>query len=388
MKRIFLFIGLLFFSSTTFAIDLTHYHRRFELQINQAGERVIVDKTILENISLEAYIKNLADYLMEAQLNRPYDLPACKGVEYERPDPNAYRNFERAFEWLKKTNIGKLLTDEKFIKFLKDLQLLADQYTKDPDYVVMANLDNPTFFYSKQFGKFLQKQIRSLIKSQLELAPYAKVITYISDDYIRLILAKKNYHQNILRFYLEASTANELGLTELEINRALSSIEDSRLSFGFSGIRDSRKIKKDFDGYGFKRWEKSEKDAEKRWTKHEKLFDSRLDRLTSTFSLVSYSESPIIINNGNKKDRGNDRPSYTYDKECPKFVYTMRKNYELIRVVLGMSPVPYSSRLFSLFKSRYQPQAMSEAALVGYFESTGRAEEAAIIQKQSINPLL
>ncbi len=368
--------------------DLTHFNERFEVRTNEANERIIVSKTILDKVSIETYVRNLASFLMEAELSAPFALPTCQGVAYEKPDPKAMESFERAFDWLKKTNVGKLLTEEKFLKFLNELSKLSDEYTKDPDYVIMANLDNPTYFYKKQFGKFLSGQLKKLIKNQLELASYVKILTFIADDYTRHILNKKTYHQNMLAFYLESVPAEQLGLTELDKNRALSSIADSRLSFGIKGMSESRKIKKDFDSYGYKKWEKSSMDAEKRWNKHANLFDSRLEKQTSGFSLVSHGQSPIVVNTGVKKDKSNDRPSYVFDKECPEFVYDMRKNYEFIRIALGMSPIPYSSRLFTIFKSRYQSQAMSEGSYSAYLEAIGQAEVKEFILKQSMNPLL
>lgn len=390
MQKIFILIVLMLLPKITLAtdFDLTQFHERFEIKTNEANEKIIVSKTLLDKVSIETYVRNLASFLMEAEMSAPFALPTCQGVAYEKPDPKAMESFEKAFDWLKKTNVGKLLTEEKFLKFLGELAKLSDEYTKDPDYIIMANLDNPTYFYKKQFGKFLGNQLKKLIKNQLELASYVKLITFVADDYTRHVLNKKTYHQNILAFYLESVPSDQLGLTEQEKNRALSSIADSRLSFGFSGMSKSKKIKNNFDSYGYDLWAKSSVDAEKRWNKHQGLFDSRLEKQTSVFSVVSHGQSPIVVNLGVKKDKSSDKPSYVYDKECPDFVYEMRKNYEFIRIALGMSPIPYSSRLFTVFKSKYQPQAMSEGSYAGYLEATGDAETKAVIQKQSMNPLL
>lgn len=387
MSQLLLLITISFLSLTTFAADTTSFHKRFEIQTNQNGEKIIVDKSLLENVSMENYIRNLASYLMVTDSTMG-QIPTCKGAEYEKPDPKTMESFAKAFEWLKKMNVGKLLTEEKFLKFLNELGNLADQHTRDPDYVIMANLDNPTYFYKQEFGKFLGRQLKKLIKNQLELASYTKIITFIADDYIQHIVNKKTYHQNMLSYYLEVVPAEELGFTELEKNRARASIADSRLSFGFKGFSESKKIKRNFNRYGADQWEKYDKNSENRWEKHAEKFDARIEKIDSFFSIASYKNSPITINLSVKKDRTDDKPSFAYDDECPNFLYEVRKNYELIRVALGMSPVPYSGKLFTLFKSKYQPQAMSEGLYSAYLESTQQEEKNSNVQKQSMNPLL
>lgn len=388
MKFLLFILLISVIPNISLAQNLGPYQNRFEIQVNEDGERLIVDKTILENVSIETYIKNLAKYLKPDDLNMAFNIPSCKGVSYEKPDLKLMKNFEKAFDWMKQSNLGQLLEDEKFLQFLKEVEKLGKAFTDDPSYAVMANLDNPTYFYKQQFMKYVQKQIKKLVKSQIELAPYLKVISYIADDYTNMIALKKTYHQNILAYYLETAIPEDLNLSESDRARALSSIAESRLSFGFSGQYKSSKIKKNFETYGLDLLKKVDNDGEKRWNKFSTLFDLRLYKLTASFSEVSFEGNPIYINVSVKKDKLINEPSFVFDNECPDFVYQIRKNYEFIRVALGMSPIPYSSKLFTLIKAKYQPQALNEGAFVGFLESTNQDTQKKNILKQSMNPLL
>lgn len=390
MKYILLLVVVLILPRISLAqnYDLSHFKDRFEIKLNEKGEKIIVDKTLLQDLSIGTYIKNLATYFTAEDADQSEEVPNCKGYEYEKPNPELMKSFEKAFEWMKKTNLGTLLVDEKFLKFIDAVEAESNKFTKDPQFVVVANLDNSSYFFDEAFMKFLKEKIGDLAESYFETTIFLKVVTYIGDDYSDFIANKKLYHQNILSYYLETIPAEELGLTEVEKNKALSSIVDSRLSFGFGGYWEHRKVKKDFEGYGYSKLLASDKSAEKRWEQYSKEFDGRLNKINHNFSEVSFGESPIVINLGDKKERFDKHPSLTFDSQCPDFLYTSRRRFELVKVALGVSPIPYSSKLFYLVKSKYQSQALSEGFYYGYLESTNQTAKKEYILKQSMNPLL
>src|SRR4051812_42472324 len=119
MKFFILSLALCFLPKLSFAdvYDLSHYKNRFEIQMNTEKEKIIIDKSILENLSIEVYIKNLATYLAVSDTDFENETFACKGFEYEKPDLELSKSYAKALEWMKKTDIGKLLVDEKFLKF-------------------------------------------------------------------------------------------------------------------------------------------------------------------------------------------------------------------------------------------------------------------------------
>lgn len=390
MKHLLLFIAICSIPKISFAshYDLSHFQNRFEIKVNEANEKIIVDKTLINDLSIQTYIKNLAPYLTADNSEVVDVVPTCKGYEYEKPDPELMKSFAKAFEWMKKSNLGAMLVEPKFLEFISKVELETKKFTNDPQFVVVANLDNSSYFYKKAFLKYLNKQLNNLVKSYFNSTIYLKPVTYIASDYANFIVHKKLYHQNILSYYLETMNPADLGLTELERNRALSSIIDSKLSFGFGGYWESKKIKNNFDGHGLKRLEEADKDAEKRWSKHEKIFDSRAFKVNSAFSEVNFSGEQIAVNLADKKAKTDDKPSLAYDDKCPEFQYESRKRFEFTRVALGMSPIPYSSQLFSVVKSKYQPQAMSEGMYYGYLEATNQFLKKEAVLKQSMNPLL
>lgn len=390
MKYMLLIAVCFIFSKSVFAqdYDLSHFKERFEIKMNEEGEKVIVDKTLLQDISMDVYIKNLSTYFSATEADETEAIPDCKGYDYEKPNPQLMKSFQKTFDWMKKTNLSQLLTNEKFLKFVNDIELESDKYTKDPQFVVVANLDNPTYFYKKAFIKFLKDKLVDLAKGYFNSTIFLKPVTFIGDDYSSYIARKKLYHQNILAYYLETVPAEELGLTEVEAHKALSSIIDSRLSFGLGGWWESRKVKNDFEGYGYSQLQENDKDAEKRWTKYSKEFDSRVEKISHNFSVASYSESPLVINLGNKKEKFDDHPSLAFDDQCPDFLYKNRRRFELIRVAIGMAPIPYSGKLFTLVKSKYESQALNEAYYYAYLESTNQSDKKEYILKQSMNPLL
>ena len=64
MKYFLLLIALSFTSKISFAqADLSHFKNRFEIKINQDNEKIIVDKSLVKDLSMDNYIKNLATYL-------------------------------------------------------------------------------------------------------------------------------------------------------------------------------------------------------------------------------------------------------------------------------------------------------------------------------------
>lgn len=389
MKYILLLTVLFIFPKISLAqnYDLSHFKDRFEIKLNEKGEKVIIDKTLLEDLSINTYIKNFATYLTAQDADVPKEIPSCKGYEYEKPNPELLKSFDKAFEWMRKTNLGKLLVDENFLKFISDVGLEVNKYTSDPQFVVAANLDNSSYFYDTAFIKFLKDRLGDIAEAYFSSTIFLKVVLYIGDDYSSFIANKKAYHQNILSYYLETIPPEELGLTETEKNKALSSIIDSNLSFG-GGYWEHRKVKKDFEGYGYKKLLSLDKKSEKRLKKYAEEFDERLNKINHNFSEVSYKGSPLVIDLGTKKERFDDHPSLTFDSVCPEFLYNSRRRFELVRVALGVSPVPYSSALFYLVKSKYQSQSLSEGFYYGYLEATNQTDKKEYILKQSMNPLL
>lgn len=389
MKSLLVLV-IMSFSISSFAgnFDLSRFKERFEITKNEKGEKVIVDKSLLNDLGMDIYIKNLATYLTASDADVVEEIPNCKGFEFEKPDPKLMKDFKKAFDWMKKTNLGALLTDPKFLKFVMEVETETSKVINDPQFIVAANLENPTYFYKTAFSKFLSQKLIGLARSYFGASALLKPVTYIGDDYANFLISKKMYHQSILSYYLENMNPGELGLTETEKRRALSSIIDSKLSFGFGGGSESNKIKKNFDEYGYKKLMETDQKAEKLWSKNSELFDERIYKINSYFSEVVYQGELLIINLGDKKAKNQDLPSLAYDEKCSDFLYQHRRRYELIRVALGMSPIPYSSGLFATVKSKYQPQALSEGMFYGYLEATNQDWMMPAVLKQSMNPLL
>lgn len=389
MFRITLF-SMLFFGAAANATDLAHFHARFQVTTNAQGHKVIIDRSLNQDSGLVKYVQNLATFLKPSRSEFDVIFPEdmCKGIQYEKPNEDIGNMVETAIGWMQKTQIGNVLTDPKFIAFLQKVNSEGNQFVKDPDYQVMANLDSPKYFYKKAAPKFFLKKLKGLAEEYFTSGnPYLKVVTFVVNDYTNWVGRSKAYHQNYLRFYLETQKAEDLGLTESERLRALSSIEDSELSFGIKGIIASNKIEKDFEGYGAAKLADIDKEGEKRWSKYDKHFEERISKLSSHHSLVNFEGSPIYVNVVTKKSILDKKLSFAFDAECPLFQYQNRRRYELARVALSIFPIPYSDKLSKLFRTKYETQSVEEGFLYAHLESENDTNKSYIL-KQSVNPLL
>lgn len=389
-RMTFLATLLLGISTAASAADLSHFHARFQITTNAQGDKIIVDRTLNQDSGLVRYVKNLATYLKpsQAEFTGVFANAQCKGIQYENPNEDIGNMVDTAIEWMQKTQIGNVLTDPKFLEMLQKINNEGNQFVKDPDYQVMANLNNPTYFYKKAAPKFFLKKLKGLAENYFTSGnPYLKVVTFVINDYAMWVGRSKVYHQNYLRYYLETQKAEDLGLTESERLKALSSIEDSKLAFNFKGLFASGKIVKDFEGYGAEKLAEADAEGEKRLEKSDKLFEGRLDKISAYYSLVSFQGSPLFLNLPTRKSLLNKQPSFAFDDECPDFQYQNRRRYELARVALSIFPIPYADKVSKLFRTKYESQSLDEGMLYAAFESENDANKSYIL-KQSVNPLL
>lgn len=428
--------------SSANAKNLDYFKDRFKIVTNDDGEKVIIDSKIKENLDIENYIKNLGNYFgLKKAERRAYLSYQCAAREYDKPKKEE-KLFDLPFTIAQRSDIIKRLTQFSTSDRAKSIRDEVQKRLIDNEYPVLVNLNNPKYFAKYRLKDALIKKLLDEVISLLDIGTAVRVFKLVRDSYYNHIYNKKKFSQHMLFYYLTQHSAEDLGLTESQKNRALSSFYESQLYSANVSLKDlikrsakinAKKLKKeikqgqvdkenlidsiseeiadDFENYGRLEFQRVLGNIGRRngWLRDNTDLNPGNRILLPFAARVSYNSGEFIIDTlkpkyylrTNVKEADNQSvlvektmPSVVYDADCPTYNYEARRAKRSAQVALRLNPIPlrdkwakYVNKIW--YKNlNYDSNVDSEAIIYARMVDHGKMEIAETILRQSMNPLL
>ncbi len=396
MRRISLssLILTLFLSFNVFA-GTQNFEKRFEL-VRKDGRLVkIIDQGLKTNFKIAPYIKFIKEQLIQEQellaskANYDADIEALLLDGSNEKSSDSAESVAFVIDSMKalgQMDIDKIFANPGFAEVISKFEskLGAAMDSLDPN--VLAALDNPRYFYKRNATYQIVKWGLNFAKKRLSSIPVLNTASFVLVQVEKMIREKRLYHQNILLHYFETYSSQELGLTNIEIDHAYSSIYESRIPW--FAIWESNQAVNNWDKFGVNKFFQSFRMATNRFRSHRSLYSSVGDRLNYGFQEVEYKESNVIINLFDKEGMFANRPAVSFFYNGPKKVLRKRVVLQLAQLGLSFLSLPEFIKNFteSYMKSHYETQQITEGALFGHFEALEDHEMLKKLQSQYINP--
>ncbi len=386
IKSIF-FVSLFTFFNAH-ADTLSDFQSRFEVTHNSNNETVINDKKLLEGVSIQNFVVYLSD-LFQTKTVPQFNTEKCAAANYDQQNAELFKMAQQTVGVIAKFNFGQIINSPEFANFLNKFDAEFNKFIAQESIISIANLDNSTYFYKANTTGYIIGKLKDLIMNTLGMPGGAKLALFFGDYYEGYVLQKRAYDQNILLSYLIKYSADTLGLTQQQHDQALSSIFESRIKAGnvFSAKKESKLAQGNWLGYGKTKVVELQADAQKRWDKNKKLFDSEIRRIDPVFSIAQFKGAPIYINLSQKTGTFTARPPVAFDEQCPDYSYLKRYSYNLVRLGMDVLGVPFSGPIDKLFFEQYKNEIPTEGLLFGVSEME-KSNIGQFLVDQTLNPFI
>jgi len=421
--RVFVFIFLSSWLNSVFSQTnpvKDGFSKRFVIDRNEQGEVVAVrSKQIITKFSLIPFLKLLFEHIAqipqshkdfqsgEYQKQVEETIGLLQSVSEKSPftennqDPDEPTQEERiaklkdSFDYLPKVDfrplVDQLNQDPDLKEFEKKLpDLLA---TLRPD--VLARPNDTKFFFNKALIERLVGFILTQAANRLPSVPYLGLLQGLLEDVQNILTEQRTYQQNILIAYLINFKSQDLGMTDLEVNKILSSIYVSHL--GVQAFNQLRNIEARWMGYGWNEYYTVARNTDNRLSTSIRAgeIDTTSQRIDMSFAAVTSEggKNKRILNMTNNMHMFSRRPTLAYDYEKPNRVKMFRLYLRLGQIGLDFLNIPAFIKNFvnQFADSFYRPQRLTEGSMIGYLEIFPNAANDSLKQNiltQSLHPYL
>jgi hypothetical protein len=397
MAKIMVSIIGLIFSAQAWAtnLDPAPFFKRFEQMKDAKGNvSMIVLRRGEVQFSVSAIVEEIRKDLEFAQRNQLAAYPQFESVaremtaggDFSDMTPEQKELAQRSYDQLMKLNIPATFDNPKFKDVMKRFENKVKQQLIG--HRVMANLQDPKYFYTRAVTYKLASFGFDLVRKYLDNVPVINIATMVIDRAVASIQERRLFHQNMLLFYLERFPANQLQMSAEEVDFVKSSIYESRIPWFL--YPESQKARQTWrwygsDYFGYYR-QQSDITLEKNLTRYESIGE----RICFSFQIVTEKGQMKVINLVDSKFIMSPLPADSYFFNDPKKVERQRRLLRLAQLGLQFVPVPsFVKNVFNTFlNSMYVNQEKTEGALFGYFESAGQTVQAATVVRQTLNPFL
>ena len=380
------------------------FFKRFQVLRTPEGKLIgIRDRTLSVKFSVAPYVKLIRSQLIKEQaLMSPTRLASgqydseIKGAIEEGLDQDFSGNQDQIDENVKMVvdslkqlavlNVEAVFTNDVFKDVVEQFQGKMTDAILLLDPTMVANVNDPTFFYKKNVTYKVVDWALDFARKRLSNIPMLNTASYVVVQVEKLITERRQFHQNMLLHYLENFKEDELGLTHDEVNLIWSSIYESRIQW--YAFWESNNAKNSWDRYGINHFYANYRSASATLLNAQSIYSEVSERSNFSFQKVTYKNEKVIVNLFDKESMFQNRPALAYNYDRPTQV--ARKRVILTLAQLGLSFIPMSAiikdNLGSFMKSFYQQQKITEGALYGYFESNGDTNGQNQIHAQYLNP--
>jgi hypothetical protein len=397
MFRFSLISIALTFCLTSFASEAPNaFSKRFSVVKKEGKSTLIRDRSLSFRFSIAPYVK-----MIKEQLKNEQALMAAKGGDYEADivdmleqadlEKNAQNGENIAYvveslRALESVDIDAVFSDPAFNKVVTGFESKISEALLTLDPTVVANLDNPTFFYNQRVTYQALTWGLGLAKKLLSSVPLLNTASYVLVQVEKLVREQRLYHQFMLLHYLENYDAEALGLTHDEANRAFSSVMESKIPW--FAFWESQAARADWQKYGTSRFFQNTRTANNRFRSYRTEYSTIGKRLNFAFVEVEKEGERQILNLFDSQNMFSSRPSIAFYPDAPMKIVRNRVVLQLAELGLSFISLPswLKDGVEGYLKSHYDAHRFTEGALYAYLENAGDGSRLNQIHTQFLNP--
>jgi len=401
--KIILLMMAVVFTQIQFAqsADIELFAKRFSLERNTQGTLVaVLDRSLrgmTQNLKSRDFIQgSLAELIELSQELRARghagNLSAViqdflnKDVTQLTPEANQ-KTALALLASLDPEKLRELMNHPEWEKVYAALDLEVNRL--GDDYATLARPESRLYYYKRNLFSGIATGITSLIKSLLPFGAWLDLVNYLSKKFIDSIHENQTFHKNILLHYVRTFTPEELGLSELEVKKILSSLFDDEMPL--YAVWDLWDAIRDWPTYGETRHWKAMKKVEKGIRKYRGKFRSLDERWGDYYYLATNKSGHRLVLNFMD-------PVYYFTRFPSVGMYVdkrwanvlERSIYEVVKLAVRFLPWGFVGTVVDpLLNIRYKNQIEHEGSLLAHLE--GNDEEFSLIRdvaRQSINPFI
>ncbi len=321
------------------------------------------------------------DLLIEMGYN-PYSLVDEQGIEEARQIKESLLN-------IKNIDINAAFGEVNAKDFWKEFESKLNEAFLFVDPTVMANLEDSRFFYKKAVTHKVVVWALEQAKKKFSNVPVLNIASFVIVRVHEMMMEQRHFHHNMLLHYFENVKETELGMTKEEVDRAVSSIYEYRISP--IDILSSNRAANDWLNFGFNNFYQVVRQGNSEvtsWTSPLSTMSfQNVKKLDFAFAEVTHEGVRKIYHLHHKGHMFSSKPSLAFDYSKPKKVKQMRSLLNLGQVALGFVKLPdwLKSNVVKFAQSFYVQQVRMEGALTAYFESTGNTQMVKSVYAQRAN---
>ncbi|MEQ1876216.1 MAG: hypothetical protein ABL958_06190 [Bdellovibrionia bacterium] len=388
--------GLLLSVQAFAGLDPAPFARRFDL-IRDAqgsvkmialkkGDTMFSIKPIIEDIRRDLEFTQMAQAAMGQDFEVMMNAAGSGNDWQDNWTPEQKEKAQNSYAALAQINIAAVFENPKF----KEVMVRFEAKIKDHlmGHKVMANLQDPKYFYSRAVAHKLANFGFDLAKKYLDTIPLLNIATAVINEVISNVQDRRVFHQNMLLFYFERFEPAQLGMTKDEVLFAKSSIYESKIPWFL--FPESNKAKATWKYYGSDYFGFYQMQSDNTLEANKKRYSEIIERVCFSFVTVVEKDQKKIVNLVDRKFIFAPMPADAYIFSAPQKIERLRRLYRLVQLGSQFIPMPSLVRSgFNMFvNSLYQNQERTEGALFGYLEASGQSEMGRTILNQSLNPYL
>ncbi|MBA2405729.1 MAG: hypothetical protein H0V66_13210 [Bdellovibrionales bacterium] len=389
MFRLTLLALLALVSISAFAQErsVEGFNNRFNLVKNDEGKVTVIKlKRATRFFTIKPFIEQLKNDLLgqqsamknisEAELDQmlidlgmnPYALHHEDGAEEAR-------NFKESILNVSNIDVEAAFTDLDKADFWTEFQRRLNEAMLFLDPSVVANLEDSRFFYKKAVTHAVVVWALNEAKKHFSNIPILNIASFVIVRVHDMMLEQRHFAHNMMLHYFETVKEGKLGMTKLEVDRAVSSIYEYRIEA--TNIFESNRANANWASYGMNNFYnviRAGNSTVNAWGDplSARAF-SGIKKLNFAFASVTHEGARKIYHLHHKAHMFSGKPSLAYDYSKPKRVKQLRSLLNIGGVALGFLKLPdfIKTNADKFMKSIYVQQVRTEGGLIGYFESTG-----------------
>lgn len=316
----------------------------------------------LAEVDKEAEIDEM---LMEMGLN-PYQLTGEGADEAEQIKASLLN--------IKNIDINSAFRQLEAKDFWREFESKINEAFLFVDPTILANMNDARFFYKRQVTYKVINWALGQAEKRFSSLPVLNIASFIIVRVHDMMIEQRLFHQNMLLHYFDTVSEAKLGMSKEEVDRAVSSIYESRIDA--INYLESNKAAADWLNYGMNNFYKMVRTGNERirgWQETVSDNSRRYKKIDYAFAEVSSESGRKIYHLHVNTHKYTKNAALAFDYAAPLKVKRNRALLNLANVALGFVQIPgwIKGNVSNFIKSFYVEQVRYEGALIAYFESQG-----------------